>query len=344
MAQRAPNGNAMVRQQSLEERMAHEERCMGVMLWKACGDALGALVEGLDAARIAHHYPIGITRYHDNPRGAGCYTDDTQMAVGLARALVAKGGRLDAESAARAYVAVFQPHRGYGGKTCKILAECKADPHMPWQAMAQLATKYTPEGSFANGGAMRIAPVGLVYRNAQPSVLLTAVTAALRLTHVHPVGVDGALIQAAAVGWLSRQPPPIVPMPKQEQIAFFNRLLSHLVPLAQTDRMRAQLKALRLLLRQRPDAVSDAPAPAPAAPGPIGAAGAAAAAAIPLPSGLRVDQLARAQLKTFWAQHLRTPAWQQELYAASRISSEPFQLRADDAVAVALCAFVHHGL
>ena len=49
----------------------------------------------------------------------GCYTDDTQMALALARSLLARGG-CEAEAAAAAYVHDFQPHRGYGGNTCKV--------------------------------------------------------------------------------------------------------------------------------------------------------------------------------------------------------------------------------
>ena len=36
-----------------------------------------------------------------------------------------------------------------------------------WQSVAE---KYIPGGSYGNGGAMRIAPVGLAYRNAPPQV------------------------------------------------------------------------------------------------------------------------------------------------------------------------------
>lgn len=51
---------------------------------------------------------------------------------------------------------------------------------------------------------MRIAPVGLAYRNAPPEVLRGAVTAALLATHVHPEAVDAATVQAAAVGLLAK--------------------------------------------------------------------------------------------------------------------------------------------
>jgi poly(ADP-ribose) glycohydrolase ARH3 len=56
-----------------------------------------------------------------------------------------------------------------------------------------------PEGSFANGGAMRIAPVGLAYRHARDDCLHQAVEAALFCTHVHPEAIDGAVVQAKAI-------------------------------------------------------------------------------------------------------------------------------------------------
>lgn len=62
-----------------------------------------------------------------------------------------------------------------------------------------------PDGSFGNGGAMRIAPVGLAYRHAPRAVLWNAVEAALLPTHVHPLAIDGAMVQAAAVGWLCQR-------------------------------------------------------------------------------------------------------------------------------------------
>jgi poly(ADP-ribose) glycohydrolase ARH3 len=63
---------------------------------------------------------------------------------------------------------------------------------------ATIATQFLPGGSFANGGAMRIAPVGLAYRNADAATLQEAVEAALLCTHVHPLGVEGAVAQASS--------------------------------------------------------------------------------------------------------------------------------------------------
>lgn len=51
--------------------------------------------------------------------------------------------------------------RGYGGSAVKTLAALK-EGKTDYQQSGRL---FFPDGSFANGGAMRIAPVGLAYRS-----------------------------------------------------------------------------------------------------------------------------------------------------------------------------------
>eukprot|EP00951_Prasinocladus_malaysianus_P000560 scaffold4115_cov17-Prasinocladus_malaysianus.AAC.1 len=61
-----------------------------------------------------------------------------------------------------------------------------------------------PGGSFGNGGAMRIAPVGFLYRNKGSGVLRGAVKDALLPTgHTHEVAIEGAYIMAFAIKILS---------------------------------------------------------------------------------------------------------------------------------------------
>ena len=43
-----------------------------------------------------------------------------------------------------------------------------------------------PGGSYANGGAMRIAAMGIAFHNATPAELRAAVAEAVRATHTHP--------------------------------------------------------------------------------------------------------------------------------------------------------------
>lgn len=56
-----------------------------------------------------------------------------------------------------------------------------------------------PDGSFANGGAMRIAPVALSFRDASNDQLYEAVRMAIISSHVHPESIDGAFVLAKAI-------------------------------------------------------------------------------------------------------------------------------------------------
>ena len=55
---------------------SHEDRCIGCLLGTACGDILGAAVEGWPASDIRQK--LGEVRDFDTGRGFGCYTDGTQ--------------------------------------------------------------------------------------------------------------------------------------------------------------------------------------------------------------------------------------------------------------------------
>ena len=92
-----------------------------------------------------------------------------------------------------------------------------------------------PEGSFGNGGAMRIAPVGLAYRHTVPKVLRQAVEYAICRPHVRPEAIDGAFVQAKAVAIAATSEPESFDP---------TDMLQSLLPLCRTERMRAKLDAL----------------------------------------------------------------------------------------------------
>jgi hypothetical protein len=64
----------------------HEDRCVGCLPGVACGDILGAAVEGCAASEIRQEYGE-LRDFQDAGRGFGCYTDDTQMTLALASSL-----------------------------------------------------------------------------------------------------------------------------------------------------------------------------------------------------------------------------------------------------------------
>lgn len=189
----------------------HEDRCIGCLLGGAMGDALGSGVEFKSRREIEGSYGR-LEDYLDFPdRPGGTFTDDTEMTLALASSLV-ENGRLDPAACAAAYVHAYyaEPRRGYGPSVSHILAMLRhgADHRTSGRLVH-------PEGSYANGGAMRIAPVGLAFRHAEPAALREAVRGALVCTHVHPGAVDGAFVQASAVAALARcERPEALDLPK----------------------------------------------------------------------------------------------------------------------------------
>src|SRR5207244_12204525 len=65
------------------------------------------------------------------------------------------------------------------------------------------AATHLPGGSFGNGAAMRVAPVGLLFRD-RPDELWEQARLSALPTHTHPLGIEGAQLLAAAVAHASK--------------------------------------------------------------------------------------------------------------------------------------------
>jgi poly(ADP-ribose) glycohydrolase ARH3 len=178
----------------------HEDRCIGCLLGCTGGDILGANLEFKSREEIQRVYGQVDCFLDSDGRPLGTFTDDTEMTLALASSLI-DCATLNPAHCADSYARFFRtpPRRGYGPAVSKVLIMlcAGADYRVTGRAVY-------PEGSFANGGAMRIGPVGLAYRHAVDAVLREAVRLALLCTHVHPDAVDGAFTQAKAVGELVR--------------------------------------------------------------------------------------------------------------------------------------------
>jgi poly(ADP-ribose) glycohydrolase ARH3 len=167
--------------------MELEERFTGCLLGLALGDALGAPFEGSapgekDFSRLP---------------GLLTYTDDTEMAMGLAQSLSEKQG-LDADHLARRFAADCSPGRGYGPGALAVLDLISRG--VPWQ---QAARTVFPEGSKGNGAAMRVAPIGLFYWR-DPEALDRAARQQSAVTHAHPLAQEGSALIAHAVAAIVR--------------------------------------------------------------------------------------------------------------------------------------------
>ncbi|CAF3522783.1 unnamed protein product [Rotaria socialis] len=179
------------------------DRCIGCLLCHMIGDQLGAGVEGFSAVRIKRE--IGMVRDDIKAPHMGIpelgprihmYTDDTNAMLALANSLVANEG-LKAKHAAQSYAQFWSTgvKRGYPD-SAQASMQCVLDGKIDYRECGRINF---PDGSFANGGAMRIAPVALAFRDASDEELYEAVRMSIISSHVHPEGIDGAFVLAKAI-------------------------------------------------------------------------------------------------------------------------------------------------
>lgn len=165
------------------------DRAAGALLGTFVGDALGMPFEGMPPREIPENVEMVEAR-----RGRGTYTDDTQMMIALAESLIARG-RIEGDDLARAFLDAYDADRGYGRGTRRVFELWRQG--VPVGAAA--GQVFDGRGSRGNGAAMRIAPVAVFFRD-DPDRLCAEAAASARVTHAHAVGVDGAVVQAAAIG------------------------------------------------------------------------------------------------------------------------------------------------
>ena len=155
---------------------------IGSMVGTAVGDSLGARMEGLAGVQAVHE--IG-------PR----YTDDTVMTLGVAESLVECKG-YDYWDMTDRFVRNYElePWRRYGTGTSRIFRMMKSGR----MGFGMLDRQLYPEGSFGNGAAMRVAPVGLLYYD-DPRALREIAYHTAGITHSNELAMEGAALQACAV-------------------------------------------------------------------------------------------------------------------------------------------------
>jgi poly(ADP-ribose) glycohydrolase ARH3 len=187
-----------------------KDRFEGCLFGLAVGDALGGKFEAQTADAIRLRFPTtaSLIAY---PQEEIWYTDDTQMAIGVSEALIEKGEILE-EVLCQTFVANYLPSRGYGRGARAVLEAMEEG-----RDYKQVAEQHFPGGSFGNGAAMRVAPIGLVFRDDRQRLWDQARLSALP-THLHPLGIEGAQLLALAVALCSS-------MEKIDRAGFFAELL-----------------------------------------------------------------------------------------------------------------------
>ena len=158
-----------------------EDRFAASMLGLALGDAMGSRYEGGPAGRAAA-WP---------GREPLRWTDDTQMAMGLAESLIEKRA-VDPDHLAKRWARKYEAWRGYAGGARRLLEIVRQGGD--WR---EANRSVFPDGSFGNGAAMRAAPLGLFFHRT-PDALVRGAEQASAVTHAHPLGIEGGVLIARA--------------------------------------------------------------------------------------------------------------------------------------------------
>jgi ADP-ribosyl-[dinitrogen reductase] hydrolase len=170
------------------------DRAEGVLLGLACGDALGRPVEFETPARIVAQYGEVTEMLADGTWGQakGTVTDDTDMALCLARSLVDRGG-FDPADVAERFVAWYESGPFDVGNTTAAALERVRDGE-PWDVAGRRVWERSAEGANAgNGSVMRTAPLALAYATREAE-LVDASRDSSRITHADPRCTAGCAV------------------------------------------------------------------------------------------------------------------------------------------------------
>jgi ADP-ribosylglycohydrolase len=159
-------------------------RAQGCLLGQLAGDSLGSLVEFQSPEEIRHKYPGGVRELADGGTWgtiAGQPTDDSEMALALARMLIEQR-RYDPEEARKAYVSWLNSAPFDRGNTVS----------------SGLRGRLNPE-SQANGALMRISPLGIFGCTYDLERVSEYAQQDAALTHPHPVCLQANALFAMGI-------------------------------------------------------------------------------------------------------------------------------------------------
>ncbi|MCK4475344.1 MAG: ADP-ribosylglycohydrolase family protein [Methanophagales archaeon] len=159
----------------------------GALIGSAVGDALGAPVEGYSMKKVSSVYG------EDWKMISGRYTDDTEMMIGVAESLIENKG-FNGNDMAMRFIQNYDPRRGYGPGSKEALR--RIGEGESWEEASKKL--FDGKGSYGNGAAMRIAPVGIFYYDDADKLREIAYKSS-HITHSNELGKEGAALQAFSI-------------------------------------------------------------------------------------------------------------------------------------------------
>ncbi|MBK0373942.1 ADP-ribosylglycohydrolase family protein [Streptomyces sp. RB110-1] len=160
------------------------ERALASLRGLSVGDALGSQFF------VPANYPL--LKQRTLPPGPWQWTDDTEMACSVL-AVLAAHHRVDQDALARSFAEHHDFDRGYGPAVNRMLRLVREGGD--WRELS--SALFNGQGSWGNGSAMRIAPLGAWYAD-DPEQATHQAEISSYPTHQHREAVVGAMAVAAA--------------------------------------------------------------------------------------------------------------------------------------------------
>ncbi|MFD9366569.1 ADP-ribosylglycohydrolase family protein [Streptomyces sp. NPDC060020] len=163
----------------------------------AFGDAFGDRWFGI----LRREGPAALEARILPPEPVWRWSDDTAQALVLVRELAEGGGTVDQDRLALRLAEAYtdDTHRGYGASMHDVLRRIGAGE--PWREV--VAGQFGGQGSWGNGAAMRVAPLGAWHADDLDAVAEQAARQSA-VSHHHPEAVAGAVAVALAAALATR--------------------------------------------------------------------------------------------------------------------------------------------
>lgn len=184
----------------MTDRAAALNRAYGTLLGQCVGDALGSQVEFQSAGQIARAFPNGVREI----KGGGPFnllpgqiTDDSELALALARSLV-EVGHFNPNAVAMAYVDWKRSGPFDCGGTCGNALGGDFDLERPMADQVHFKA-LNRLNSEANGALMRVSPLGIATAQTSQGLAQEFAAQDAALTHPNPVCQDASVVFTVAI-------------------------------------------------------------------------------------------------------------------------------------------------
>jgi ADP-ribosylglycohydrolase len=151
------------------------------------GDAFGAHLEFTTYQMLKRVVEQGWL-----PKPPWRYTDDTNMALSIYQ-LLRENGVIDQDKLAASFAKRYERGRGYGAGASRLMKQINAGEY--WRDVTP--HMFSGQGSYGNGAAMRIAPLGAYFAHDLDACVENARLSS-EVTHSHPEGIAGGIAVAVA--------------------------------------------------------------------------------------------------------------------------------------------------